>query len=98
MKSLIQSNPSVISVGFENGDTLLHIVTKEKCFECCSNIIKYGKTSVNVRNQFGITPLMLACERNAVDICQLILNAAIEVFCIHFNYRYDPKTTTYHQL
>ena len=62
---------------FENGDTYLHLASKNRQIDFFKDIFEIA-VSKNPKNDFGVTPLHIASERGLVEIVEFIIENSVE--------------------
>ncbi len=66
-------NHSLLNVVDEDGDTLLHLATRNGCKEVAEQLLKLN-IDINAQNKYGDTPLHVACYADDVELIKLLLN------------------------
>ena len=61
-----------------SGDTALHIAVINNCYESVQLILGYRQTDINVRNQHGASPLIVAATYGYEDIVELLLETGAD--------------------
>ncbi|XP_052217087.1 ankyrin-1-like [Dreissena polymorpha] len=64
---LLQHDPGIVDIGDKYGKSAMHIAVDVGSIDCLKVLLRYG-ADVNVRNDYGVTPLIHVCGNKSLEV------------------------------
>ena len=81
MIDVLMEHGACINLKSESGETPLHVALQRKLFKVIPKLITH-ELDPNVRDNQGLSYLMLAAKGGAVDVCQSLVDIGADCFCL----------------
>lgn len=75
--------PESVALRDDNGNTPLHVAVRVGDHPAVVSYLLASGAMINDRNKNGNTPLLLAIDRESVEICQLLLQSGADIYTLN---------------
>jgi len=90
---VLNNNITNYKISDKHGNTFLHYLCKNGCLEIIDSCIRKTKSIINLRNNYGETPIILACKNKHENIFYFLQNIGADL-----NITDNYGNTVYHYI